>query len=271
MPKFFVVSDIHGYYTELRQALTKAGFDETNENHWLISCGDHFDRGDQPIAVMKYLMGLPRKILIKGNHESLFDEMCDRGYPDSHDISNGTSSTIAKLGYLLEMGGDWPEACDRAYKRTRPFFNEMKNYFETKNYIFVHSWIPTLPGENWNGKPWYTQKRYDIFNPNWRNANQVEWDNAMWGNPFKQAAQGLLPDKNIVFGHWHCSAGWAEEEHRTEFGDNAKWDIYEGTGKVGTYKNIKFIGIDKCTAYTKEVNVLVIEDDFMEEPNEKES
>lgn len=254
MPKFFVVSDIHGFYEELREALNQAGFDRTNENHWLITCGDHFDRGGQPNEVMKYLMNLPRKILIRGNHEALFEEMCERGYPHSHDVSNGTAQTIADLGYLGMMDGEWPEACDRASKRVRPFFNSMVNYFETKNYIFVHSWIPTLPGEDWNGKPWYTQNRFDIFNPNWREANQVEWDGAMWGNPFKQAQQGLLPDKTIVFGHFHTSYPRSRYDCKPEWGDGSDFSIYYGDG---------YIGIDGCCAYSRQINVLVLEDEFL--------
>jgi len=43
--KMFVVSDIHGHYTLLREALDRAGFDKDNEDHLLICCGDYFDRG----------------------------------------------------------------------------------------------------------------------------------------------------------------------------------------------------------------------------------
>ena len=45
MPKFFVVSDIHGFYDIFIDALDKAGFDKNNEEHYLICCGDYFDRG----------------------------------------------------------------------------------------------------------------------------------------------------------------------------------------------------------------------------------
>ena len=48
MPKFFVISDVHGFYNEMREALDEAGFDPNNENHLLISCGDNWDRGPQP-------------------------------------------------------------------------------------------------------------------------------------------------------------------------------------------------------------------------------
>ena len=263
MPKLFVVSDIHGFYNELIAALADAGFDESNEDHWLITCGDHFDRGPDPNRVMKFLMNLPRKILIKGNHEQLLDDLCQRGYSESHDYHNGTIQTaleLGSLGSLFDM--DAGETLDRAYRRTRPFFNSMVNYFETENYIFVHSWIPTLPGEGLDGKPWHTKSRVDIFNPEWRNGNEVEWEDAVWGNPFKNAALGLnQTGKTIVFGHWHCSYGWAygnqvnpERDQLKEYSKDATWEPYYGDG---------FIAIDRCTALTKQVNVLVLEDEFI--------
>lgn len=251
--KFFVTSDIHSYYDEFKKSLDEAGFDENNEEHWLVVCGDYFDRGTQPKSVMKYLMDLPRKILIKGNHEQLLVDCCNRGEAYSHDISNGTADTIWRLGY----GEDFYEMCDYTMKRVRLFFKSMVNYFETENYIFVHSWVPLISKD---GLPaHYTRNRTFEFNPNWRTASQKEWDAATWGNPFDVAAKGLnQTGKTIVFGHWHCSTGWAQAEGRSEFDVDAKFDPYYGDG---------FIAVDACTAYSKQVNVIVLEDDFLEEAN----
>ena len=141
MPKFFVVSDVHGFYDELIDALNKAGFDKGNSDHYLVVCGDVFDRGFQPAEVMQYLKSLPHKVLIKGNHESLFEECVEQGYWRSHDISNGTYDTICELGGAGE-GRNFEECCVIAEQRVKNFFASMANYFETKNYIFVHGWIP---------------------------------------------------------------------------------------------------------------------------------
>ena len=65
MPKLFCVSDIHGFYDEFKSALDTAGFDTDNPEHWLISCGDHFDRGSQPKEVLRFLNSLERKVLIR--------------------------------------------------------------------------------------------------------------------------------------------------------------------------------------------------------------
>ncbi|MBR6657532.1 MAG: metallophosphoesterase [Oscillospiraceae bacterium] len=55
MPKFFVFSDVHGFYSMFMEALDNAGYDKNNPEHWLISCGDNFDRGN----VEEYLKNLP--------------------------------------------------------------------------------------------------------------------------------------------------------------------------------------------------------------------
>ena len=254
MPKMFVISDIHGYYDEMISALDGAGFDKDNPEHWIVTCGDHFDRGRQPSQVMRYLLNLPRKVLVKGNHEQLLLDCIDRGYPEYHDYSNGTAQTIVDLAETY----DFDLACDKIRSRVKRFVDQTVNYFETQNYIFVHSWIPTLPGEDWNGKPWYTQNRFDIFNPDWRQANQIEWNDAMWGNPFNMAECGLLPDKTVAFGHWHCSTGWAKAEGRSEFGEDAKFEPYFGDG---------FIAIDACTAHSGKCNVIVLEDEFLNGEN----
>jgi hypothetical protein len=159
------------------------------------------------------------------------------------------------LGYGIEFD----DMCKYALAKVRPFINGMVNYFETKNYIFVHSWIPVI---NKDGLPaHYTRNRRFEFNPDWRNASQKEWNDAMWGNPFDMAERGFIPDKTVVFGHWHCSTGWAKQEGRSEFGDDAKFDPYYGDG---------FIAVDACTAHSKQCNVIVIEDEFLEDEQWKQ-
>lgn len=251
MPKFFVVSDVHGFYTEMRDALAKAGFDAENEDHWLISCGDNWDRGPDPYAMMLYMQRLPRKILIRGNHEDLFEQCCERGEAYTHDYSNGTFQTICDLGGF-DFDYTFAECCDRALAKTQMFLNSMVNYFETKNYIFVHSFVPL----NCDDKlpPYYVRNRKYSKMDNWREANALKWEDARWGDPFDLADRGLLPDKTLVFGHWHCSKGWAKKEQRSQFDDDARFDPYYGD---------RFIAIDACTAHTGKVNVLVIEDEVM--------
>ena len=54
MKKLFVVSDIHGHYSELKAALAAAGFDRNDPAHLLICCGDYFDRGSENAQVLRF-------------------------------------------------------------------------------------------------------------------------------------------------------------------------------------------------------------------------
>ena len=231
--KIFAFSDCHGFADELIDALDKAGFDKTNPNHLLVGCGDYFDRGKQPREVVNFLDSISNKVLIKGNHEQLLLDVIEREYPEYHDFSNGTFDTVHQL-CSADKWVPFDECCLRIEWKIDSWIKQMVNYYETENYIFVHSFVPN-----------------NAFN--WRESNQQEWDAAMWGNPYELAEQGLLPDKTLVFGHWHCSTGWAKVEGRPEFGKGAKFDIFHGDG---------FISIDACTAHTGKVNVLVLEDEL---------
>ena len=251
MLKYFCVSDIHGFYDELKLALDEAGFDPTNETHWLVVCGDCFDRGPKPEEVKKYLSSLPRKVLVKGTHEDLLVECCERGYPMSHDFSNGTCETICKFGNF-DLDHPFDECCDRTLAKTGPFIDSMVNYFETKHYIFVHSFVPLICDDNL--PPHYILNRKFSKMENWRDANDLKWEDARWGNPFELASKGLLPDKTLVFGHFHTSWARAKYEYKPEWGEHANFSPYYGDG---------YIGIDACCAYSGKINCLVIEDEVM--------
>ena len=250
MPKFFVASDLHGFYNEYIKALDEAGYDETNEDHWLIVCGDYFDRGKQPKEIMNFLMNAPRAILVRGNHEGLLEQALSRGYPEPWDKENGTWKTIR----YLDPSGEYGIKTHQVRARIRPFFEKMVPYFETKNHIFVHSWVPVICHDHYPDH--YIHNREFEFTPDWREAHPKDWERAMWGCPFVYIKHNMMPDKTIVFGHWHCSVGWALAEGRSQFGEDAKFDPYYGEG---------YIAIDGCTAHTRKVNVIVIEDEFIKE------
>ena len=36
MPKFFCISDIHSFYDPMLDALSDAGYDPSNPEHWLV-------------------------------------------------------------------------------------------------------------------------------------------------------------------------------------------------------------------------------------------
>lgn len=253
--KLFVAGDIHGYYEEFRKALDAAGFDEFNEDHCFVGLGDYIDRGRQPREVVDYLMGLERCVLVRGNHEDLFEELCKRAVPYSHDFSNGTFNTICDLANATK-DTTFIAACVKAEEVARPLLNKVVNYFETKNHIFVHSFVPLKVLDDM--PKYYSRGRVYEKDDNWREAHNADWEAARWGNPFQLAKDGFLPDKCLVFGHWHTT--WPR--HHWEWSDEAKPEWGEGADFSPYYGN-GFIGVDGCTAHSGIVNVLVIEDELI--------
>ena len=248
--KLFVISDTHSYFDEMKSALDEAGFDPSNENHWLIGCGDYFDRGEQSKEMYEYLVSIKRKVLVKGNHDDMMIDMLERGYPRSHDHQNGTAKT---LQHLAEDTSDKLAMFSIVSTRFRLLYEQMVEYFETENYIFVHSWIPLIRQDDLPKH--YARNRQWAFDEDWRNASKESWEEARWGNPYELASRGFKPDKTIVFGHWHTSWPRAFYDFSSkEWGERADFSIYYGDG---------YIGIDGCTAYTGKVNVLVLEDNFI--------
>lgn len=249
MKKYFVSSDIHSFFTEWRNSLHRKGFDINNREHIIIVCGDLFDRGfesDTCFSFVEQLAAQNRFIYIKGNHEDLLydcvKEISRRREPGSHHFSNGTIRTIASfLGVseydILSFCFDW-DKFDNETSRVLEFIEtNSKDYYELGDYIFVHGWIPTAPDS----------EGYECIYDNWREGN---WREARWQNGMEcHLADLILDNKTIVCGHWHTSYGWHLSDNSIpEWGPGAKFDPFIMTG---------IIAIDTCTAYTKQVNVIV--------------
>ena len=261
MPKLFIMSDIHGYYDKMIETLNEVGFDPDNHGHWFVGLGDYIDRGNKPMEVIKYLHNLPQKILLRGNHEDLFEKCCKRGEAYEYDYSNGTAKTIfdiASKSQKLDQYDDIGEMGVYALRRIRPFLDNLIDFFETEKYIFVHSWIP-VHGDMYNYEPY----RNYVYDPDWRESSPEKWKEARWPNPFELGNRGLCPDKTVIFGHWHTS--WVRNNSRkcSEFGSDADFSIYFSDEEFEDYSKNKYIGIDACTAFSNKMSCLVLEDNFI--------
>ena len=98
--KYYVFSDVHGYYSLLKNELDKKGFDINNKNHMLISIGDNFDRGPENYQMYEFLVEMKKLnkiILVKGNHEDLFLRMLYQRKASYVDITNGTYDTLIQF------------------------------------------------------------------------------------------------------------------------------------------------------------------------------
>ena len=265
--KYFVITDIHAFYTLTRKALEESGFFDEKEKSKLIICGDILDRGKEVFETQAFILELMKEnrvILIRGNHEDLLEKMLDELlYGDlylfemgtSHYIKNGTWQTALTLSGLRE---DYALAHTKelvAKVKSSDFYRkilpDMVDYYETDNYIFTHGYIPVTADD---GNTVYRTYKSYRFNENWREASVIDWQNARWYNGMEFVCKRRLgvKDKTVVCGHWSCSYGHAEVDHKcSELGKNAIFDPFYSQG---------IIALDARTAFSKRVNCIVIED-----------
>lgn len=237
LKKLFVVSDVHGHYTLLKEALEKAGFDKDNEDHLLICCGDYFDRGNENVEVLRFFERLQRKVLLRGNHEDLLLKLLQTGKVLPHHYINGTMRTLENFfgKYSIDPVDDTIDFSGktRIVDRICEFIEETVDYYETEKYVFVHGWLP----EN-------------ALTPEARhNASKEAWEKARWVR-WNERYVGLSPlaDKTLVCGHVPTFYAYALNPSRNK----NSYEIFYGNG---------IIVIDAGTADTQHINVLVIEDE----------
>lgn len=256
--KYYVTADIHGYFSELKEALIEKGFFTDTNPHKLIICGDLYDRGKEARALQDFILDLLSKdqvILIRGNHEDLALELLHnwhlKSYNRYYHHTNGTIDTIYQLtgNSTAITPSDW-EKVGQDFMHN-PYIQSiipaMVDYYETEHYIFTHGWIPCTPI---NSSTYV--KDYIPFE-SWRNANSDAWDKARWLNGMEAAHAGVIvKGKTIVCGHWHSSFGHANYENNGgEFDNNPDFSPYYGNG---------IIALDACTPFSHKVNCIVIED-----------
>jgi predicted phosphodiesterase len=190
MKKIFAVSDIHGALIPFREALLAAGFDIHNDSHLLVCCGDLFDENGDNDELCEFLDGLKHKILILGDGDEALRERAD------------LPQNVQKL------------------------LSVMKNYFETKRYIFVHGWIP--------------EKSDFESNDSWKKARSVGW-NEFYGE------NTTIPEKTIVCGHIPTRAAYAFD---------SDWEL----SSCGIYHGESMIAIRSGAEIWGKINVLTLEE-----------
>lgn len=267
--KYFVVSDVHSFYKELMDALSEKGFEKDNPQHVLCVCGDLFDRGDGTAQLFEFVKDLNaqnRLIYIRGNHEDLLFECMDEikmGYtPRHHHFSNGTVKTICQFCGQSEwiiFDAQWRYKICKTMEPILDFITHTSiNYAEIGDYILVHGWIPCVCDD----PIIYHARKNMAFDPDWNKLASLDeaetvkyeakWEEARWINGMEAWKQGVcLPNKTIVCGHWHASAAHSQiHQNGTEWGDDACFDPFYDEG---------IIMIDGCTAYSRQVNCIVLE------------
>ncbi len=192
--KLFVVSDVHGYLAPLKTALAESGFDSNDDSHVFVCCGDLFDEQNKNDDLVRFIAELKHKILILGDREE-------------------------ELRKISELSQD-----------LHALIENMRDYYETERYLFVHGWIPS-------GRDFRTADA-----ESWHRARTVGWHEFYGEND-------VLPEKTIICGHIPTRLAYAFAPDR----DLSDSGIYDGNGVIAING-----GVEGCG----KINVLMLEEDF---------
>lgn len=252
MTKYFIVSDVHGFYDEMIKALTDAGFDKNNQDHIFVSLGDLLDRGNYPMKCLDFVNSLDRKILIRGNHEDLIERVFKTEEISDIDFHNGTAQTVLDIGGYGLVTFSEKEAINlcKNNKELNQYLSSLVDYYEDDKNIFVHGWIPCK----------VTKTPYDVSykSVSLRRATKKQWQDARWINGMDAWHHHIRERNKTVFcGHWHCSWGWSHLRNKYKEFPKPNHEDFEKSFQPFVDDGI--VAIDACTAYTHKVNCFVVE------------
>lgn len=167
MPRYIAITDIHGEYDKLDNLLSKI---ETQKDDIFVFMGDYIDRGNKSKEVIERAIELGKKfkcIYLIGSHEYayLHARQGDEYYKYLF-WNYGGPATVKSYGSF-----------ENVYKVHGEFLDNLKFYYLTDKYLFVHAGI----------------------NPNYSLEEQDETDLVYIRSAFYNHKHNL-PQK-IIFGH----------------------------------------------------------------------
>lgn len=234
--KYFVISDIHGFYNEMIRDLSNEGYNSENEAHHLIVIGDMFDRGNKSKEVLEYLYPLnkaKKATIIIGNHEIFLIELLDGEYLKAYfNVNhNGTDKTIAsltgkKVGKLRSLKY-LKDNIILKYPYLKDWLKSLPLFYELGDYIFVHGGIDNKYG-------------------NWRNNSMQDFT---WS---REIELDPIAGKIVVSGHHRVAyIRYPGANYTNLFKTNPEaFQILEKKGKIL---------IDGFVEVSKKINVLILE------------
>lgn len=238
----YIMSDIHGHYTEFQKMLKKIKFDESD---MLYIIGDIIDRGSDNLKMLDYVMNHKNIQLLMGNHEDMF-------LHSYRDLSKIDKKWYTKM--WLYNGGDKTQ--DELYNISEEKIEKYLDYIEhlplyqfihvnEKDYLLVHA-----------GLRWFNQENIDrdLFM-----KKQVSEDLLWIRDEFFQYSfkNFTTADKNnnliIIFGHTPTAAFMSYFPDLTE--NQKKRSL---TNKIIKFKNR--IGIDCGCSSNRNLGCLRLDD-----------
>ena len=166
--RIIAIGDIHGCLDNLQRLIEKVS---PNKSDLFVFLGDYINRGPDSPNTVEYLLSFSENfqtVFLLGNHEQMCIDYFDR----------------RELAFLLNRGDETLRQYDDSgisISKHLDFFRSLRQYYETKDYVFVHAGLrPEIP--------LHYQEKKDLI---WI-RDEYQDSNYDWG-------------KTIVSGHtwWH--------------------------------------------------------------------
>jgi serine/threonine protein phosphatase 1 len=147
MEKIFAVGDIHGCLDKLVSLMGIIDVDPKKDT--LLFIGDYIDRGAHSREVVDYLIDLSTRqshvVFLKGNHELML-QLYLSGADRFAFLANGGQATLNSYLKAHSHAGE-----SLIPTRHLDFFDALRQYYETDQYIFVHAGLKAnIPLEKQN-------------------------------------------------------------------------------------------------------------------------
>jgi serine/threonine protein phosphatase 1 len=132
MTRLIAIGDIHGEIEKLNSLLDKLNLTKSDT---VVFLGDYIDRGNNPKEVITRLIELSKEtncIFLKGNHEDMLLNILKTKKEEDieHWLLAGGVTTYDNYGGFPEI-----------FDKHREFFENLKPYYMTEKYIFVHAGV----------------------------------------------------------------------------------------------------------------------------------
>ena len=154
----YAIGDVHGCLDQLKaleEIIAKDGLNFEGEK-WLVTVGDHVDRGPESRGVIAHVMGPApagfRRFALMGNHEQMMLDFLGNPAGYVYWLDEGGSETLRSYGIEL----DYPplrtsealrlELEQRFPADHRVFIAALPSYLSLPGWLFVHAGIrPGIP------------------------------------------------------------------------------------------------------------------------------
>lgn len=144
MKNIYAIGDIHGEFNKLVTLISRLNISEEDT---LIFLGDYIDRGAKSFEVIDYLIHLDSMydcVFLSGNHEAMFMDFLS-GINGELFLYNGGRKTVSSyIQNICDVSEYLPYQKREIPPSHNKFFRNLKKYYETEDFIFVHAGI--LPG-----------------------------------------------------------------------------------------------------------------------------